>query len=73
MFREKFDKDAQALRKDVCDTFTRAAAAAVPPLLRKRWTTEDHLAKLQEDIDAEIEDRRLEVRFWPYMSYHHVL
>jgi hypothetical protein len=59
---DRFDKEARALCKDVCATFERAARAAVPPHARDSWSYQAALAKLKDEIEVEVADRRTEVR-----------
>jgi len=58
---KELDKESKALSQDVMTTFTRAAQAAVPPQMVGKWVVEGVVQQLQEEIDEEIADRRLEV------------
>jgi hypothetical protein len=66
----RLDKEARALIKDVLGAFDKAAAAAVPPAMavgaakggaRGGWSYEATRARLKDEMDLEVADRRMEV------------
>ncbi len=63
----RLDKEARALVKDVLGAFDKAAGAAVPPDMTVAgagagaWSCEATRARLKDEMDLEVADRRMEV------------
>ena len=58
---KKLDKEAKALSADIIGAFEKAAKTAVPLVLVGTWEYDGQWARLKDEIDVEIADRKMEV------------